>query len=154
MTLKERLDADMKEAMRAKEEGRTRLSVIRMVRSAIKYVEIEQKQALNDEGVLAVLAREVKQRQDVLPEYEHSGRTDLVVKLHDELEVLRGYLPEPLSEGELRSEIERVIEAVGAQGAKDMGRVMAQLMPKVRGRADGQTVNRLVKELLAPRDHA
>jgi len=147
MALMDQLNEDMKAAMKNKDKFK--LSVIRMIRSAIKYAEIESKTALSDEQVLEVLTREAKQRRESLQEYEKAGRDDLVEKVKTELEIIQSYLPEQLSEEELRKVIQDVIREVGAAGKKDMGKVMGTVMPKVKGRADGKIINQIVQEYLA-----
>ncbi|EKP94965.1 GatB/YqeY domain-containing protein [Thermaerobacter subterraneus] len=149
MSLKERLEQDMKEAMKAREAGKTRLSVIRMARAAIKNEEIERGHPLSDDEVLQVLAREKRQRQEALEEYRRAGRQDLVEQMEEEIQVLASYLPEPLTEAELALLAEEVIAQVGARGPQDMGKVMGQLMPRIRGRAEGSEASRIVRELLS-----
>lgn len=148
MSLLERLTADMKEAMKAKEAGKVRLSTIRMAKSAIKNAEIEKKRELTEEEIIEVIAREVKQRRDAMEEYRKAGREDIVQQLEAEVAVLLPYLPEQLDETQLRQLIQEAIAATGAQGPKEMGKVMGYLMPKIKGRADGKLVNQLVKEYL------
>jgi len=147
MSLSEQITVDMKQAMRDKDKFK--LSVIRMVLSAIKYAEIEKRTALSDEQVLDVLTREVKQRRDSLTEFEKAGRTDLVETVQAEIKILMEYLPQQLTEQELKAIINEAITSVGAVGKADMGKVMSAVMPKVKGRADGKLINQLVQELLA-----
>jgi len=147
MSLSEQITVDMKQAMRDKDKFK--LSVIRMVLSAIKYAEIEKRTALSDEQVLDVLTREVKQRRDSLTEFEKAGRTDLVETVQEEIKILMEYLPQQLTEQELKAIINEAITSVGAVGKADMGKVMSAVMPKVKGRADGKLINQLVQELLA-----
>ena len=148
MSLQERLLSDMKEAMRAKEAGKLRLTVIRMVRASIKNAEINKKRDLNDEELLEILTREVKQRRDALSEYEKANRQDMVDNLKEEIKILQEYLPEQLTEAEIIQLVQEVIEQVGANSPRDMGKVMGTLMPKVKGKADGKLVNKIVKDLL------
>ena len=148
MLLKERLTEDMKQAMKDKESGKLRLSVIRMARANIKNIEIDEKRELNDDEVLAVLVKEVKMRQDSLEEFAKAGREELVEQAKQEIAILRKYLPEQLSDEELRALVEEAVAETGAAGPKDMGKVMAALMPKTRGRADGKRINTMVRELL------
>lgn len=143
----DRISEDMKQAMKNKDK--LKLSVIRMIRSAIKYTEIEKQTTLSDEQILDVLTREVKQRRDSLQEFEKAGRQDLVENVQAELEILKQYLPQQLSEQELRNIIQSVIEEIGAKGKSDMGKVMSAVMPKVKGRADGKLINQLVQEYLS-----
>jgi len=148
MSLKDKLTADMKSAMKEKEAGKLRLSVIRMVRANIKYAEIEQKTELTDEQVLDVLAKEVKMRRDSIEEFTKGNRPELVENLEREIEVLMHYLPKQLSEAEIRSLAQAAVTQSGASTAKEMGKVMAILMPSVKGKADGKLVNTIVRELL------
>jgi len=147
MSLAERITEDMKQAMKNKDK--LRLSVIRMIRSAIKYAEIELKTTLSDEQIIDVLTREVKQRRDSLQEFEKAGRTDLAENIKEEIEIVQDYLPKQLSEEELRVIVQEVIEQVGATAKLDMGKVMGALMPRIKGRADGKLVNQLVQEKLS-----
>jgi len=148
MTLKDRLMEDMKQAMKDKEAGKIRLSVIRMVRAAIKNVEIDRQKDLDENGVIEVLAKEVKTRKDSLEEFQKANRPELVKALEQEIEVLMHYLPEQMSETEVRELVASAVTESMAAGPKDMGKVMALLMPKVKGRADGKLVNTVVKEML------
>ena len=150
MSLKEQLTEDMKTAMKAKEEGKQRLAVIRMVRSAIRQQEIDGngKQALDDEGVIAIISKEVKMRKDSLEEFKKGDRQDLVAQTEAEIAVLMPYLPQQLSEEEIRTFVKEAVEKSGASSQKDMGKVMGLLMPKVKGRSDGKLVNSIVREML------
>jgi uncharacterized protein YqeY len=148
MSLKDKLTADMKLAMKAREAGKLSLSVIRMVRANIKYAEIELKQDLNDEQVLDVLSKEVKMRRDSMAEFAKGNRPDLVESLEREIEVLMHYLPEQLNEAEIRSLVKDAVIKSGASTAKEMGKVMGILMPSVKGKADGKLVNTIVREML------
>ncbi|MGL4818885.1 MAG: GatB/YqeY domain-containing protein [Bacilli bacterium] len=147
MSLLDKLNADMKQAMRDKDKEK--LSLIRMVKASLQNEAIKQGQTeLSEEHELAVLTREVKQRKDSLQEFEKAGRDDLADKLKLELETLVPYLPAQLTEEELRAIIAETIASVGATSKKEMGKVMGALMPKTKGRADGSMVNKLVGELL------
>ncbi|MDQ7092288.1 GatB/YqeY domain-containing protein [Desulfosporosinus sp. PR] len=148
MSLKDRLVEDMKVAMKAKEEGKVRLSVIRMVRAAIKNAEIEKHVEFNDDQVIEVLARELKLRRDALEVFDKADRPEKVSALEEEITVLKEYLPQQLSEGEIRQLVQETISALGAQGPKDLGKVMGALSPKTKGRADGKFVNLVVREML------
>ena len=148
MSIKDQLTADMKQAMKDREAGKLRLSVIRMVRANIKNVEINDKKELTDDEVLAVLVKEVKMRQDSLEEFAKAGREELVEQAKQEIAILRKYLPEQLSDEELKALVEEAVAETGAAGPKDMGKVMAALMPKTKGRADGKRINTMVRELL------
>ena len=148
MSLKEKLTADMKEAMKAREEGRQRLGVIRLVRGAIRQREIDGQRELDDEAVLSVISKEVKQRRDAIEEFQKGGRDDLVRQNEAEIAILVEYLPQQMTEDEVRSAVQEAIAATGASTPKDMGKVMKELMPKVKGRADGKLVNQIVRERL------
>ncbi|AFM01930.1 MULTISPECIES: GatB/YqeY domain-containing protein [Desulfitobacterium] len=148
MSLKDRLVEDMKVAMKAKEEGKVRLSVIRMTRAAIKNAEIDKQVEFNDDQVIEVLAKEVKMRRDSIEEFSKANRPDTVKALEEEISVLMEYLPQQLSEGEIRQLAQETIAEVGAQGPKDLGKVMGKITPKTKGRADGKLVNQIVRELL------
>ena len=148
MSIKDLLTEDMKQAMKDKESGKLRLSVIRMARANIKNIEIDEKRELNDDEVLAVLMKEVKMRQDSLEEFTKAGREELSEQAKQEIAILRKYLPEQLSDEELKALVVEAVAATGAAGPKDMGKVMAALMPKTRGRADGKRINTMVRELL------
>ena len=146
MTLMEQLTADMKEAM--KQGEKERLSVIRLVRGAVRQAEIDGKKTLTDDEVLGVIGKEVKMRRDSIEEFKRGGRADLVEKTQAEIAVLMPYLPEQLSADEIKKIVEEVISSVGAASSKDMGKVMGALMPRVKGRADGKLVNETVRALL------
>lgn len=147
MSLSAQLNADMKEAMKTR--NKFRLSVIRMLLAAIKNAEIDRQQALTDEQVEELLGRELKQRKDSLQEFEKAGRQDLATEVQAEIEIIAQYLPEPLSEAELTEIVQQTIRETGAASKADMGKVMAALMPKVKGRADGKQVNQLVQQHLS-----
>ncbi|NMA55526.1 MAG: GatB/YqeY domain-containing protein [Firmicutes bacterium] len=148
MSIKEQLFADMKTALKAREKGKVRLSTIRLVRAAIKNSEIAKGRALTEDEVLEILAQEMRERRDSIPEFSRGGRDDLVAKLKKEIEILSEYLPEPLTLDEIRQLAQETIEQVGATGQRDLGKVMGAIIPKTRGRADGRTVNKIVRELL------
>ena len=149
MTLRDRLTEDMKQAMKDKEAGKLKLSVIRMVRSAAKNVEIDRHKELDDNELLEVVAKEVKMRRDSLDEFRKAGRPELLATLEQEIAILMEYLPEQMSEAEVRTLVIQAVADAQAASVKDMGKVMALLMPKVKGRADGKLVNAIVKELLS-----
>lgn len=148
MSLKDRLTEDMKEAMKAKESGKLKLSVIRMVKAAVKYQEIEKGHELSDDEVIQVLAREVKMRRDSIVEYEKANRPDAVETLNQEIAILMGYLPQQMSEGEILQLVKKTVAEVGAQSPKDMGKVMSKIAPLTKGRADGKLVNEMVTKAL------
>lgn len=149
MSINELLTQDMKDAMRQKEEGKVKLSVIRMVKSAAKYLEIEKGRPLNDEEMVEVISRELKQRREVLPEYENKERWEMVETLKQEMEVLISYLPKQLTPEEIQSLIQEAMASVDAKGVKDMGKVMGLITPQVKGKADGRTVSEMVKAALS-----
>lgn len=146
MSFKQILQQDLKTAM--KEKDTIRKNVITMVRAAILQQEKDKKIEMDDEGILDVIAKAVKQRKDSIPEFEKGNRPDLVKDLEREVDILMSYLPEQLSEDEVDELVTQTIFEVGAQSAKDIGIVMKALMPKVKGRADGRIVNMLVKKHL------
>ncbi len=147
MGLKEKLMEDLKIAM--KDKDTVRKNTVQMVRSAILQFEKDNLKELDEEGVLEVIARELKKRRDVLPEYEKSGREDLIEGIKREIEILLTYLPEQLTAEELSVIVEEAIKETGASSMKDMGKIMAAVMPKVKGRADGKMINAIVKEKLS-----
>ena len=145
MSLKETLLQDLKVAM--KEKDTIRKNTIQLVRAGVLQIEKDNHVELDDEGVLDVVAKELKKRRDSLPEFEKSGRTDLIDNLNKEIEVLLGYLPEQLTEDEIKKIVEETIAETGASSMKDMGKVMGAVSPKVKGRADNRVVSGYVKEL-------
>lgn len=147
MGLKERLDGDLKAAMREKDA--LRLSVVRMLKSAIKYKEIELLKPLDDAGVQAVIASEIKRRRDAVEQYRAGNRQDLAEKEESEIGILQGWLPQQLSADELRAKVDEAVRKVGAQGPKDRGAVMKALLPEVQGRAEGKVVSDMVKARLS-----
>ena len=149
-SLKERIDQDLKEAMRSREELTT--SVLRMLKSAVKYKEVEPGgHALEDGGVLAVIQALIKQRRDSVEQFRAGARNDLAEKEEKESVRLQSYLPAQMSPDELRAEVRAAIAQVGAKSPKDMGAVMKALLPKVQGRAEGKAVSEAVKAELAPK---
>ena len=149
MSLKERLTEDMKQAMREREAGKFRLSVIRMVLASIKNVEINERRELSQEDLLAIMSKEVKMRRDSLEEFKKADREDLAAQAQAEIDILVAYMPAQLSESEIREIVKAAVETTGASSAKDMGKVMAAIMPKTKGRADGKVVNQIVREFLS-----
>jgi len=147
MALKERLDEDLKTAMR--EKNQLRLDTVRGLKSAIKYREIELMKPLDDAGVLGVVASEIKRRRDSIEQYRAGNRPDLADKEEAEAKLLQAYLPAQLSAEELAQRVDAAIARTGAQGPKDMGAVMKALLPEVQGKADGKAVSELVKARLA-----
>jgi uncharacterized protein YqeY len=146
MSLKSRIQDDVKNAMRAHE--RERLAVLRLVTAAIKQKEVDERIELDDAQVLAVLDKMVKQRRESLEQYRDAGRDDLADQEAFELDLIQTYLPEPLGEAELGGLIRDTISEVGASSIRDMGAVMNALRPRVQGRADMKAVSQAVKNQL------
>lgn len=147
MGLADRLTEDMKQAMRAKDK--TRLSVIRLVRAAVKNREIETGLPLTDDDIVAVVQKELKQRRDSLEAFEAGQRADLADQTRAEMVILETYLPAQLSEAEVRELAQAVIAETGAASRADVRKVMPALMQQVRGRADGKLVQQVVQSLLS-----
>nr|WP_309099863.1 GatB/YqeY domain-containing protein [Fredinandcohnia onubensis] len=148
MSLLERLNNDMKTAMKNKEKDR--LSVIRMVKAALQNEGIKLgTNELSEDAELTVLTRELKQRKDSLREFSNAGREDLVNKIQTEIEILEVYLPKQLSEEELVEIVKETVQEVNASSKAEMGKVMAAIMPKVKGKADGSLINKLVQQQLS-----
>lgn len=146
MSLLSRLNDDMKSAMKAKDKES--LQVIRMIKSSIQNEQIKVGHDLTDDEELSVLSREMKQRRDSLREFEQAGRDDLAEKVKSEIAIVEKYMPEQLSEDDIRQIVQEAINQTGASSAKEFGKVMGAVMPKVKGKADGNLVNAIVKELL------
>jgi len=138
---------DIKQAMRGGDK--VKLSVIRLVMSAIKNAEIARQASLDDADVLGILAKEARQRQESIDAFRQGNRQELVAQEEAELAVLQGYLPQQISREEIIAEARRVIEEVGAQGPGDKGKVMPKLIAQLKGKADGREINAVVTELLA-----
>ncbi|AIM15652.1 MULTISPECIES: GatB/YqeY domain-containing protein [Neobacillus] len=148
MSLLERLNNDMKQAMKNKEKDK--LSVIRMIKASLQNEAIKLGvKELSEEQELTVLSRELKQRKDSLHEFDKAGRQDLVEKLRTEIAIVELYLPKQLSEEELTEIVKQTILEVGATSKADMGKVMSAIMPKVKGKADGALVNKFVQQHLS-----
>lgn len=146
MSLKERLQEDWKIAMKSKESFKA--GVISMARAAVLQSEKTDGKALDDEQVIAVLSKEVKQRRESIAEFEKGNRPDLVDQTNKEIEILLDYLPQQLAEDEIIEIVRAAVIEVGANSIKDMGKVMAVVQPRVKGRADGKIVSQIVKEQL------
>lgn len=145
-SLKQRIDADMKAAMRAKD--RERLGTVRLILAAIKQREVDERTTLDDAQVLAVLDKMAKQRRDSIAQYEGAGRQDLADKEQRELAIIQDYMPQPLSAAEIAALIDAAVASTGAGGMQDMGKVMGVLKPQVQGRADMGAVSAAVKARL------
>lgn len=147
MNLKDRLAQDLKTAM--KDKDTVRKNVVQMIRAGVLQIEKDKLITLDDDGVLEVIAKQLKQRKDSLPDYEKSGRSDLIAELKAEIGFLMEYLPEQLSDEELAVIVKDAVAEVGAVSVRDMGKVMAAVMPKTKGRADGRRINEMAKALLS-----
>lgn len=145
MSLKERLLEDLKNAMKDKDV--VRKNTVQMTRAAVLQIEKDNRITLDDDGILDVIAKEVKKRRDVLPEYEKSGREDLIEELKAEIDVLLQYLPPQLTEEELELIVKQAIADVNATSMRDIGKIMQEVLPKVKGRADGKMINSIVKKI-------
>ena len=146
ISLKERLDGDLKDAMRNKDS--IRRTVLRTIISEIRNAEIAKQEALDDEGVLVVMTKQAQQRRDSIEAFKAASRSDLVESESAELKIISGYLPEQLSEDEIEVVITEVISQVEAKGSSDMGKVMKEIMQRIRGRADGKMVSAIVTSRL------
>ena len=147
MAIKDKLKDDLKAAMLEKDT--VRKNVVQLIKAGVLQVEKDKKITLDDEGVLDVIAKQLKQRRDSLPDYEKSGRDDLIAQLKREMELLMEYLPQQLTRDELVEIVKDAIAETGASEIKDMGKIMAAVMPKTKGRADGKEINAIARELLS-----
>lgn len=145
-SLKRRINQDAKEALKSKDT--LTLNVLRMLKSEIRYKEIERGSELSDDDVISVLSSAIKKRKDSIQQFEKGGRDDLASKEKQELTVVAKYMPEQLGEEELSQIVSQAISEEGATGASDLGKVMKLVMPKVRGRADGKKINQMVSSQL------
>jgi uncharacterized protein YqeY len=148
MSLEERLNEEMKQAM--KSSDKLRLSTIRMIRSAVKNREIEQRKRLEDDDIAKVIQGMVRKGEESVDQFQIGGRQDLVEKEKKEIEILKSFLPQPISHEEILRIIDQSIEETQASSMKDLGKVMKSIMPKLGGKADGKLINQLVKERLSP----
>jgi len=146
VTIAGRLDADLKDSLRARDALRT--STIRLTRAVMKNAEIDRRRPLTDAEAIEVIQREVKRRREAIEAFERGGRVDLVAKEQLEMAILLGYLPAPLEESDLRRIVAEVTAETSAASERDFGRVMGQVMRRVAGRAEGRTVERIVREAL------
>ena len=144
MTLKEQLMADFKEAMKAHDE--TAKSTISLARAAIKQYEVDNREELDDAGIIAILSKQVKMRKDALADFERAGRADLAEAYNAEIEILNRYLPEQLSKEKVMEIVKETADALGIEG---MGKLMGPVMGKVKGLADGSLVKEVVMEFLS-----
>ncbi len=146
MALKDQLQADLKTAMKAKDK--VKKSTVTMIRAAILQVEKDQQVELDDEQILEIIAKQLKQRRDGLAEFEKAQRDDLIQQAQEEITIIESYLPTQLTIDEIKVIVTETIQETGAVDLKDMGKIMSALMPKVKGRADGKLVNQVVRESL------
>lgn len=146
MSLKERLMEDLKSSMKNKDK--VRKNVITMVRSAIKQREVDERIELEDEDIINIISKQVKQKRDAIEDFEKGNRQDLVDLTQQEINILMEYLPKQLTEDELEEIVKKSIEKVGATTIKDIGKVMSDVLPKVKGKADGSMVNKIVRRYL------
>ena len=146
MSLKEKLQEDLKSSMKNKDT--VKKSVVTLIRAAIKQHEVDNRVELADDAIIDIISKQLKQRKDSLAEFEKANRDDLVEETKSEIQVLEGYLPQQLSEEELEKIVIETIAEVGATSMKDMGKIMAIIKPKTAGRADGRKINELVKKNL------
>lgn len=147
MNLLERLNQDIKQAMKNKEKDK--LTTLRMIKASIQNEAIKLGSELSEDAELTVLSREVKQRKDSLHEFDKAGREDLVEKIRTELQYVEEYMPEQLSEEEISRIVLATIDEVGASSKSEMGKVMAAIMPKLKGKAEGSLINKLVQQHLS-----
>ena len=150
MVLREQIEEDIRDAMRSR--AKARLEALRFLKSVVQDVEKSQRKSLDDPAMLEVITRQVNDRRESIRMFQQGNRPDLVAKESEELAVLEAYLPPQLSREELLELVQATINEMGAETARDKGRVMGRLMPQVRGRADGAEVNALVTELLESGD--
>jgi uncharacterized protein YqeY len=148
MGLEERLVEEMKQAMKSSDKAK--LSTIRMIRSAVKNKEIDLRKPLDDDAIARVIQGMVKKSEDSIEQFKAGGRMDLVEKETKEIEIMKSYLPQPLSREEVLKVIDQTIEETKASSLKDLGKVMKTVMPKLGGKVEGALVNQLVKERLSP----
>lgn len=147
--MREKIINDIKEAM--KSQDKEKLAVLRMVKGAMQLEEINKKQELNDEDVIAVISKQIKTRKESIVEFEKGNRADLIEKTQAEIKILEAYMPEQLSEEEVNKIIEEAIEQVNPQAPSDMGKIMGIVTPKLKGRADMSSVSKIVKEKISNR---
>ena len=146
MSLKDEINKEMKVAMKSRHKDR--LKTIRLILSEIKRVEVDERIAVDDQRILSILAKMIKQRRDSIAQYDRAGRTELSKIETDEITVINEFLPEALADDEINNLIEKAISETGAESMKDMGRVMGIIRPQIQGRADAGEVSKRVKEAL------
>lgn len=146
MTLKERLAFDLKDAMKNRSEAKIR--TVRLLMSAIKNFEVEKMAQATDEEIIQIMIKEAKKRIESIDMYKQAGRNDLVSEEQEELDIINSYLPEQMSEDEIRQLVMKIIRQNNLSSPKDLGTAMKLIMPQVKGKADGKLVNKIVKEYL------
>ncbi|GAA3646920.1 GatB/YqeY domain-containing protein [Asaccharospora irregularis] len=146
MSLKAKLQEDLKSSMKNKDT--VKKSVVTLIRASIKQHEVDNRVELDDDAIIDIISKQLKQRRDALDEFKKADREDLVSETEAEIEVLKEYLPQQLSEEELNQIVKDTISEVEATSMKDMGKIMSAIKPKIKGRADGKLVNELVKKNL------
>ncbi len=146
MPLKEKLMDDLKEAMKSKEK--VKKNVVTMVRAAVKQKEVDNRVDLSDDDILDIIAKQIKQKKDSISDFEKGNRQDLIDLTNEEIKILLEYLPPQLSDEELELIVKEAIESTGAQTKKDLGKVMALIMPKTKGKADGKHINEIVAKYI------
>lgn len=145
--LKKKIDNDLKDAVKAKDQ--TKISTLRMLKAGIENAAIAKRpEKLEEADILGVLSKQIKQHKESIEQFQRGDRLDLVQKEKAELKILESYMPKPLTKEEIIEIVEEAIKEVGAQGNKDLGKIMKVVMPKVKGRAEGKTVNQMVSEAL------
>ena len=146
MTLKDRLMEDLKASM--KNKNSIRKNTITMVRAAIKQIEVDQRTELEDEQILEIISKQLKEKRNALEDFKKAERQDLIDLTEEEINILLEYLPKQLSDEELRQIVIKTIDELKAKDLKDMGKIMKSIMPKIKGKADGGRVNKIVREIL------
>lgn len=147
MNLKDQIKSDIKDAMRAKEI--IKRDTLRNIQAAIKQIEVDERRDVTDTDIETILMRYLKQREDAKIQFSDAGRNDLVEKEDTEIAIVKVYLPEPMDDEELESVLKEIIDSVGAQSMKDMGKVMGAAKSAIGSRADGGRINQMVKKLLS-----
>lgn len=146
MTLKDKLMEDLKASMKNKDS--VRKNTITMIRAAIKQLELDQRKELEDDEVLEIISKQLKEKRNALEDFKKAERQDLIDLTEEEINILLEYLPKQLSDEELRQIVIKTLDELGAKDLKDMGKIMKSIMPKIKGKADGGRVNKIVREIL------
>lgn len=146
MSLKDRLINDLKVSMKSRDK--VRKDVITMVRAAIKQREVDERIELDDEAIIDIISKQIKQKKDAIEDFKKGQRQDLVEFTEKEIAILLEYLPKQLTESEVQEIVQKTIEEIGANSVRDIGKIMSNVMPKIKGRADGSMVNKIVRQYL------